>query len=455
MQSSIMWNHVIRFFLSCSLVFHPVIFVHATVGAADQDMSDEGEEKPLETDHAVLTAHEFNKTVESLSDHVFEERSPNAYYQNHLLDVYSLIHQQVESSHNFHSVNHKKILVEVLNSKGQVQSVFSSQSVKEIPLEDLKSIYNTSNWKASQEKQYTFQIRYQDQVIHTFANHVQWMSFLGPYLVFAEPGQFYEGGRGFISFIDLRYFESALGKTALPIFRIPMSAVSGVLSHDQAKEVFLQTHGMEIDQKQDALVIKKSNETEYQLTMDQLNYLSRMQQISFNTMVSLVSVDRYESDFYPFLQSMITEFQKSAEKESRRQFSKSDWDESHKQLIELLTKEIQQRGDIGSSKDLTGHYGHLKQTQMELEQLNRAAEQFSGEGVSMPFYKKFTDHLDQDQKFQEMLSQTASEKFRTKKLLERLKGLYLYLTKPQPLGAPKNSGSIGHVSWCYQCRKKI
>ena len=69
---------------------------------------------------------------------------------------------------------------------------------------------------------YNFNISYQGQVLHRFSNNIQWISFVGPYLVFMEPSRVYKN-KAELSFIDLSYFHSAIGKTALPVFSYSFS----------------------------------------------------------------------------------------------------------------------------------------------------------------------------------------------------------------------------------------
>lgn len=435
-------NQIIRAILIGSLLLQPTGLVVASTDTSETD----------ETNHAILIANEFNQTVESLKDNIFIEDEKNKAL-HHPLDIYSLIHQQVQTEHQLAFVNHKKLVIEVINSNGEVESLFSSQSIKHIPISASKVIQNPSYWKSNSENLYTFQIKYQDQIIHQFSNQINWIAFIGNYLVFMESSQFQKKGNSFVSFIDLKYFKPALAKTALPIFRIPLTAFSGLLNPKAAKKILLNPNTIEVTKDPTKLLLKEANGTNYQLTLETLQYLSKVQQTSFNIMVSLIRIDRYESDFYPFIKDIINKFQKSAEVINNRKFTARDWERTHQPLIELLSKEIQQRTYIGPVKDLSGHYGQLKQTQIELEELNEAAKAITEK--DMPLYKQFTESLKQDQAFQELVSQTANEKFRTKKILERLKGLFLYLTKPEPLGAPKIQEALGILASAAYSNKSM
>ncbi len=464
------WNLIIRSLISCSIAFHPIAFAATHTDSSDIHFSDE------HTSNALSTANQFNQISDSLYNNVFRKNNPRGYFLNHPLDIYSLIHQKTSPHKDIPFVDHKKITVEILDSKNQVQAVIGNKKFKSVFLQLFSSLYKGEHWITKKQKTHTFRIRFQDQILHTFANHVQWMGFLGPYLVFMEPGQIHTNNQAFVSFIDLNFFESAIGKTALPVFRIPLS-VSSFL-----KNLLLNPHSIDasIDSSNSNKLLTLNTEKgiQYSFNLFQLNHLSRLQQTSFNIIVSLVSVDRYENDFHPFIKDIIKTVQESSEATLNKSSSSASWTQSHDMLINLLSEEIKQRGEIGSSKNLLGYYGHLKQSQMELDQLNQTIEELADvspvpinfykkvdshlpkeeHGVSYrfkKFYNKFLNHLNNDQAFQSLLSQVANDKFQTKKILARLKGLFLYLTKPQPLGAAKIQTALGILSTSLDPKSQV
>ena len=58
-------------------------------------------------------------------------------------------------------------------------------------------------------------------------------------------------------------------------------------------------------------------------------------------------------------------------------------------------------------------------------------------------YDRSVTHLEKDQAFQKAINQVSETKFARRKIGERIKGLWLYLTLPQPLGAPKIQEALG------------
>ena len=424
---------IIRFFISIALAVPPLPL---TAQSAADDA------------HSVTTAHQFNKNIEELHSSIFTDQNTQGFYVNHPLDIYSLIHQKTGEGEGPARAGAEKLLVEIINSEGQTQALISQNPVEKILNPRQQSLYTGSSWRAAENTLNTFQISYQGRVLNVFSNHVQWISFLGPYLVFFEPGQRYENNKAFISFIDLKYFAPALGKTALPIFRIPIHttpASENLLLHPSA---VTQTNKQVEPNAVPALILHGQDSRRQIIFLEHLHHLSLVQQTAFNIMVSLVSVDRYDHDFYPFLEEILSVFQKSARKEQTKTYSITDNIQPGQELIDFLSHTIKHRSGIGSLKDPAGPYSRLKTAQIELEQLNQAAQKLGPAGSQPPLevYQKFTKHLEADQAFQTMLEQSSRETTRTKKILERIKGLYAYLTIPQPLGAPKIQEALGLIA---------
>ncbi len=436
-----MFYYLIRFFISISLILSPY---NVSVSYASNTPSD-----PHHSSHVITTAHQFNQDIESLNQKIFKDIDSKEFYVNHPLDTYSLIHQTTPHPQNT-QVALKNILVEVLNTNGTTKAVLSSQNLKSIIPLDKADFYVGPTWNAATTNTpQRFQISYQGQVIHTFANTIQWISFVGPYLVFMEPSQF-EKTKAFISFIDLKYFEQALSKTPLPIFRIPVPIDLPIQEVLLSPTKIMQQGSF----NQKSLSLQSKKNKRYNISLNQLGHLSHLQQTAFNMMVSLVSVERYERDFYPFIEEMLTTFQKTAESQKHRYAQHpehtSNKNNTPQALMDKLVKEIKQRLDIGSSQDLSGHYGKLKQAHKELKDLSSTAESIKSLNYEQgsqkdltTFYKTFSHHLEQDQAFQSVLKKVGQEKFKNKKILERLKGLYLYLTMPQPMGAAKIQTALG------------
>ncbi|MDE0120052.1 MAG: hypothetical protein OXM55_08620 [Bdellovibrionales bacterium] len=105
-----------------------------------------------------------------------------------------------------------------------------------------------------------------------------------------EGSQIYEQ-KANLSFIDLNYFRTAIGKTGLPIFRLPMAM-------DSLDKAEILNPQITITDKE--LSIGKN----YKITKTQLDAFAHIQHLVFNVLVSLLSIDRYERDMIPFFKDI-------------------------------------------------------------------------------------------------------------------------------------------------------
>ena len=260
---------------------------------------------------------------------------------------------------------------------------------------------------------YNFNISYQGQVLHRFSNNIQWISFFGPYLVFQEKSRIYEN-KAELSFIDLSYFRSAIGKTALPVFHIPIdltlkseiqtdflqSATLGDSPTSRAhkkKEAFLLPENIYINPqalaprsaedprrtgqgiRQPALTLIGSGDTKYEVHLSEIDEVSRVQQILFNVLVSMLKTNKYERDMLPFFKeiahTMENLLQSAALEDSRpsvirvKNHANSNQSPATGQeqigprrpsesiLKQVVAELLHNRVDIGSPSHHAGHYG--------------------------------------------------------------------------------------------------
>ena len=313
---------------------------------------------------------------------------------------------------------------------------------------------------------YSFNISYQGQVLHRFSNHIQWMSFVGPYLVFMEPSRIYKK-KIELSFIDLSYFHLAIGKTALPVFHIPLALKS------QAQKKAL-SHPLEINLTEDSLTLKGQN-AEHSIAVSHINEMSRIQQVHFNILVSMLSTDKYERDMLPFFKEIATKFEEILNSQEKKGGNAKP---SNKVLKQVLVEVLKNRVDIGSPLHHAGHYGAVKasqhriksqiekeqalldtitqaeqsirqgaerdpETERLLEKSRQALSNLNLNDLDKETYNRSVKHLETDQAFQTALKEISDTKFARRAVLDRLKGLWVYLTLPQPLGAPKIQEALG------------
>ena len=422
------------------------------------------------------SADRLNKHIESLYNSVFGRPLPSEYYQNHPLDVYSLIGQEtnpyqtgqrlIRSSWYGEALDPQKageelppikpypavikkdrIAVEVLDSEGNVRGVISSLSKHSRHLQGDASYAGQSYQVEDLKEAYRFQIKHQEQVLHTFSNHIKWISFFGPYLVFMEPAQIYTSEKAFISFIDLNYFESALGKTALPLFRIP------VVVDAQAKintllnpEEIIHESATEVGGR---LLKIQSGGKEYKITRSEIDLLARAQQLSFNVTVSLIDIKRYENNVTPFIES-VSETVEELAKKGADDISKKDYTESYRILQEVISLQFNTRSSVGSPADNTGRYAGWRTSQFRL---NHHKENLNPEQKDA--LQTLNEHLEQDQLFQESIKEVGDNHALKKTLGEKVKGFYIFLTMPQPLGAPKILEGLGKIAGAVQTNQSL
>ena len=429
------------------------------------------------------SANTLNQHIESLYNSVFGRPKPSQYYQNHPLDVYSLVEQKVHhyetgqrllkpSFYNeeldqekerktkqreeekkagkevsnplkIYSETLKKdlITVEVLDSEGNVQEIInSSKKAKTF------GFYPESYKAESAKTAYQFQIKYQGQIIHQFPNHIRWISFFGPYLVFMEPAQVYTSEKAFISFIDLNYFETAVGKTALPFFRIPVV----VDAKSKINTLLNPEHIVQESAEEDRRVLKiQSGGKEYKITRSELDLLARAQQLAFSVTVSLIDIKRYEANIAPFIESVSQTVEQLA-KEGVADMSKKDYTESYNILQEVISLQLKNRSSIGSPADSTGQYTNWRTAQFRL---NHYKEDLNAEQkLSLETLNK---HLEQDSLFQNAIAKVSENHVTKKSLGQKIKGFYIFLTLPRPLGAPKILEGLGKIAGAVQTNESF
>ncbi len=386
------------------------------------------------------------------------------------------------------SADSKEITWGRINSQGdKITGLFPRPSP---PYLDVETYAGRSYAVPEEERLYSFNISYQGQVLHRFSNNIQWISFLGPYLVFMEPSRVYEK-KAELSFIDLAYFHSAIGKTALPVFHIPIA----LKSKKQRSALF---HPAEIDIRSESLVLTGQNGHTETFTQKQISDLSHIQQVSFNVLVSMLSAKRYERDMVPFLQEIVNtlestlrEQEKTIPDNNTAVAGTKKMDQQSKAILRRVSVEIlNNRVDLGSPSHHTGHYGALKATQHRikpvvdnreallsaitkaeeargnaerpdpetervLEESRQKLAQLKINNLDTETYHRSISHLEKDQQFQQALGALKEAKFGRRKLGDRLKALWVYLTLPQPLGAPKIQQALGLMAGSVRKTERV
>ncbi len=478
-----MFNLLIRFFICISLTFCPTWSFAQAV--PEEQTPDNIRQEQLDV------VNNYNKKADSLFEHIFGLRSSTQSYTNHPLDFYSLLGQNIyllettgiikktrkvivkheENISNeekkkellgakpfFYHINPDNILVEVAKLSESTEMVTTNESsnktannieiaegiinargdaiVDILPSEKQNSYMGKHHIIQDKNSRYTFQISYQGQTLHTFSNNIQWISFFGPYLVFMEGSQVYEN-KSNLSFIDLNYFRSAIGRTVLPIFRIPIST-------DSPEKVDLLLNPSEISVNKDSLTIRGGG-TEHIISNVQMNEIAKTQHFIFNVLVSLLSTDRYSRDMLPFFKDIAHYakelLQQTQKKEPALETTKQnrEFSESQKIVEQVTTELLKARVDLGAPSHHTGHYGQVKAAQSRLGD-------FQLSEVDKEALDNSLKHLETDERFQKALQDLYVQKFGKRKIFERIKGLWAQLSRPQPLGAAKIQSALGLIA---------
>ena len=344
-------------------------------------------------------------------------------------------------------IDPNQLLIEVLNSKGEVQALlnFRGEELRgRLPTKKQNDLYAGNSYITEDEAKYRFRLTYHDQVLHTFSNHIRWISAFNGYLVFMEASQVYERGRALISFIDLNYFQPALNKTQLPFFQIP-----AMIDTKEKRSTLLRPADINIENitspqdsnvQRQVLRIGQSGGKQFSMTHKELELLSKVQQLLFNGEVFLVNIERYEGDITSFVKS-ISEVIKQSMDRVVEELPKSEHAESFRIMQDMISSGLHQRIGLGPVKDKAGIYTQwrMAEHQMDLHKAELTEDQ-------KEIYDRFTKNLEKDVKFQELISQVGANHATKRSLFERVKGLYIYLTMPQPLGAPKILEGLGAIA---------
>ena len=379
----------------------------------------------IQEEHYTRTAKEFNQRVKSLRKFIFGKGKGT-----HPLDTFSLLGQNV---HTFPDLrrpfNIKNLLVEIVDRKEKTLGIIGSRA-QHMALaldEQYQKLYQGTSWKGRAGEKNFLRISYNGRVLHTLPMGIRWAAMMGTTLVFLENSRI-SNRRAFISFIDLDYFQTAVGKTALPVFHIPV-----YFGKERGEERRKELQGpQKISADYKGIQIDGLS-----LTKEQVWFLSRLQQLSFNATVSFVDVEDFEGT-REYVKELVKVYTESLEKNHQKTIDSfgADTTNSYKKLKELIENQLAFRTEIGSIKNSTGPLSALKRVERKLKAS-------SGEEK---FFKDFMEHLDQDVHFQQAVGSLNQEMINEKKFFNRIKAFLSRITRPRPLGSPKIKRALGLIA---------
>ena len=416
-------NFTLRKFLSALLCFQLLAWPPHVVLAQQQVMQTPGSQ--ARENDAREKARKFTQDVQSLRKIVFGgERA------RHPLDAYSLLDQEVKRGEKEVRVDFKHILFEVVDERVNFRGLigrWKSLNERTLP-ENYHSQYQGTSFIAPNSEHY-LRVSYQGVNLHDLPRGVKWAAVVGHYLVFFQP-HYSSDKKTVLSFIDLEYFESALGKTELPIFNIPVNFENGITREllENPSKIIATVEGMEI---------AGEGEETLEISREQFDFLSRFQQIFFNMTVSFVDVE----DLKPteeYVNEIIRVYQESLEGDQKEVLTSFDpsIQEGLQGLREILQRQTNMRAQIGSYKSLHGSF----------RLLNKTSDKLANMPQERALFEEFGGYLDRDVHFQKMILGISDRLAGEDKLLRRMMSLLMHTTRPRPLGAPKIKKALGLIA---------
>lgn len=339
--------------------------------------------------------------------------------------------KQLSAGHYIKHIEHKNLIVEIIEDSEDktLKAVLSYPDklplTKAVLNPDKANLFTGSFFdgrRLDSQKKLSFLLSLHGKVIHSFPQNILWMAFFDSYLVFLEPSKVSEH-KALISFIDLNYFEKAIGKTSLPIFYLPLHFESTGIE----KEKFLSPEKTEIKTTSAGLLVG-----DIEVSGQQMDYISQLQQLSFNATVSMVDPAGSKIS-QEFLKELVKSFEERLQPPVVQTIRQGRINlETKKHILKLL----EHRRAIGSHKDPSGNYGQLKEAVTKLN-LRHTEDELS---------KSITESLKKDSQFQQAVEQTYKNAFGKEKTWSRAMAFFNLLTRPQPLGAPKIKKALGLIA---------
>ena len=415
----------LRFLIAFQLVIQPYVL-------ADQ-------KKDQEKNPNLLVAEDFNQRVESLREFAFGNSEQEGFYKNHPLDIFSLLGQKAireskkkigsrlkkkkaeelvkqEQDYKERYIRYKNVLVKVFkDSKNkELQAILSHQNQTKLAphILDLKEVpfFSQSFFRGEKNQKYSFKLTHHNKDVNLFPQNIEWMVFFGPYLIFLEASKVSKK-KALISFIDLEYFQKAIGKTSLPIFYIPIQL------EKTSKELMRDVY---IDKKSKELVIG-----EIKISSEKMQLISRSQQLNFNVAVSLLDLGGDEMS-KEYLTEIINHYNEPSNVNVELAGKKVHLNQEMKDMALKLLEGL--RNSSSNSKEHINAIGHLASQE------------------SNPTIEEFQKNLEVDKSFQDSVNSVYQKIRKEGWALNRFALFLNHMVRPQPLGAPKIKQALGLIA---------
>lgn len=387
----------------------------------------------------------------------------------------------------FDYINMDRLVVEVVDSEGKLVKFFNlagaDMSILDRQLGAIQGVTNFHVSKASGVGPYSFRLSYQGQTLNDFQNNFTSVAVYNRYLVFIEPGRTFRDHKILnLSFIDLDFFQSAVGRTVLPIFRLPISVSDEALRDPGKLELEATSMGLKVDGRF--------------INSEVFEFFSWMQQMVFNITASLTD-DNFHESTSKVLGSMLEHFDvaldqtaKSLDEQLERAGVSFDMYQDFRKKIQ---EQLKVRADLGASSGGKPREVERSQSRMvvdstrefdseidfdpnhvieQIEKSNQGADEktiaknalamLTKERVDrakaeadviskdvkahLVRAEKFGKQIVADRSFQEAMRDQAAGISSVRKLTNRINAFWARLIMPQPLGAPKIQQALGLIA---------
>lgn len=394
---------ILSVFLSLCLIIESALAAEGTftqLNNALQSAAQNGNwvEEKTETPAQLSQEHQF--WLESL------DKSIEGNGIQHPLDSFGLLQWNTYPGESKNSISPTGIKIEITDQGNKV--------IEEHMIGDFfNSTHSNNNWKSklgiTSEKK--LNLYYKNQKIHEFIPSILAVTVYGDYLVFIEKNHYsYSEKKFLVSFVDLAYFAPALGKTNLPIFRIPVHAETDQLTKFEVNNGLLSINDFQLNE-----------------TMIREGF-AEPQRLAFN-ITSALSDPKDISTLMPFAERLMDSFIDSS-KLMESQFASAQnkpetaFIESLKTNLNTIVKEEENLKKIkaGSSS------AHLEKNQQEL------------------FQRVVEKTIANDEVYKKILGSVQSQSVKTQTLMGSISALFFQLSAPRPLGAHSIVAALVHTA---------
>ncbi|MBI2027927.1 MAG: hypothetical protein HYS98_09040 [Deltaproteobacteria bacterium] len=388
-------------------------------------------------------ANDREEAAQDLRKALFGEKARSRF------DAFSLLQQEAFPHPHPDYVRADNLTIQVVEDVKDREEVRATLYAKDFNHSENSSFQHTA---VSHQKPLRFNLLHQGVLINRFLLSSRSILFFGRFIVFIETDTYSPSSKTQnISFIDLEEFKNALGRTDLPIFRLPLE---------------LESKAMALSISSGRLVVHGEAGHKFFLQTDVLNLYSSLQYPAFNLMVNLLKEATYKKTA-----AMVDSFNLFFERTAQLAASSIEGQmEGSDTVIEALTQRGAQSQEYLKASaqfyhpesGLTATQGRIKKLENELsdtlptetekkaqleqkiseakcheeELLRRMYESDSlkpktGEEGTKEFHENVTVR----RAIEASLSSVGTVNLNARKVMARLRLLWANLSLPQPRGA--------------------